>query len=409
MKKHKLMTRKIRILKFDNYADVRKEFELIGVDSAGMDLMIPKAFQLNIRVSELSSPAALILKQEMLSLGGDCANHRMVLKNEVESADVILMGNLKQFQKLIPKLKNQPFGLKKLSEELVQLITAKIHPTSFQLKLKNRTFDLTTRTHIMGILNVTPDSFSDGGKFINTELAVEQGIKMVEQGADIIDIGAESTRPGADPVPEVEELNRLIPVIEKLKKVTDIPISVDTYKSNVAEAAINSGADIINDISGLRFDKEMKKVAAKFNTPVVIMHIKGEPKNMQVNPHYIDLLNEIYNYFAETIEIAEQSGIKRQNIIIDPGIGFGKQLDDNYEIMRKLSELQSLGCAILIGPSRKSFIGNVLNLPPDQRLEGTAAAVAIGIQNGAHIVRVHDVKEMKRVCLIADKMVGKEL
>ena len=401
------MIGKLRILKLDNYSDVRKEFELIGVDPVGIDLMIPKAFQLNIRVRELSVPAALILKQEMLSLGGDCANHRMVLKNEVDSADAILMGNIKEFKKLIPKLEKQQFSLKKLSEEFSRLIRLKEQPTPFKLKLKNKTLYLSSRTHIMGILNVTPDSFSDGGKFLNAELAVEQGIKMVDQGVDIIDIGAESTRPGANPVSEEEELSRLIPVIEELKIATDIPISVDTYKSNVAEEAIKKGADVINDISGLRFDAEMKNVLAKYNTPVVIMHIKGEPKNMQVNPHYDDLMNEIYNYMAESIELAKQAGLKN-SIIIDPGIGFGKRPGDNYEILRRLSEFQGLGCPVLIGPSRKSFIGNVLDLPPDQRIEGTAAAVAIGIQNGAHIVRVHDVKEMKRVCLIADRLVGKE-
>ena len=397
----------LRILKLDNYSDVKKEFDHIGVDPAGMSFMVAKAFQLNIRVSGLSAPAALILKQEMLSLGGDCANHRLVLKNEVDSVDAILMGNVKEFQRLIPKLKNQPFGLKKLSEELNRLIKLKEQPSAFQLKLKNKTLDLSARTHIMGILNVTPDSFSDGGHFLKTDAAVEQGIRMVEQGADIIDIGAESTRPGADPVSENEELNRLIPVIEGIKREGDIPISVDTYKSKVAEEAIKSGADIINDISGLRFDKEMKVIAAKYDAPVVIMHIKGEPKNMQVNPHYYDMMDEIYNYLAKSIKIAWEAGLKN-SIIVDPGIGFGKRLNDNFEILRRLSEFHCLGCPILIGPSRKSFIGDVLDLPSDQRVEGTAATVAIGVQNGAHIVRVHDVKEMKRVCIIADRLVVRE-
>jgi dihydropteroate synthase len=402
-----IMAGKLRILKLDNYSDVKREFDQIGVDPAGIHLMVPKAFQLNIRVSGLSSPAALILKQEMLSLGGDCANHRLILKNEVNSADAILMGNLKEFQRLIPKLKNQPFGLKKLSQDLNDLIKLKESPGTFQLELKCKTLDLSSRTHIMGIINVTPDSFSDGGDFLNAEAAIEQTVKMAEQGADIIDIGAESTRPGADPVAVDEELSRLLPVIEGIKRETLTPISVDTYKSNVAEAVINSGADIINDISGLRFDAEMKNIVAKYNTPVVIMHIQGEPKNMQINPHYDDIMGEIFYYLAESIKIAKQAGLKN-SIIIDPGIGFGKRLNDNFEILRRLSEFQGLDCPILVGPSRKSFIGNVLDLPPDQRIEGTAAAVAIGIQNGAHIVRVHDVKEMKRVCLIADRLVGKE-
>jgi dihydropteroate synthase len=277
----------------------------------------------------------------------------------------------------------------------------------FRLQCGNKKLDLSSRTHIMGILNVTPDSFSDGGEFYQPEQAIERGIQMAEEGADIIDIGAESTRPGAEPISTEEELQRLVPVLEGLLKKVAVPISIDTYKSSVAETALKAGAHIMNDISGLRFDLQMKDVVAKYRVPVVIMHIKGEPRNMQQNPYYDDLIGEIYGYFDESIRIAEGAGIKRENIIIDPGIGFGKRLMNNYEILRRLYEFQGLGCPILIGPSRKSFIGKVLDLPPDQRLEGTIAAVAIGIQNGAHIVRVHDVKEISRACRIIDLLVGK--
>jgi dihydropteroate synthase len=277
----------------------------------------------------------------------------------------------------------------------------------FRLQCGNKKLDLSSRTHIMGILNVTPDSFSDGGEFYQPEQAIERGIQMAEEGADIIDIGAESTRPGAEPISTEEELQRLVPVLEGLLKKVDVPISIDTYKSSIAEMALKAGAHIINDISGLRFDPQMKDIVAKYRVPVVIMHIKGDPRNMQQNPYYDDLIGEIYGYFDESIRIAEGAGIKRENIIIDPGIGFGKRLMDNYEILRRLYEFQGLGCPILIGPSRKSFIGKVLDLPPDQRLEGTIAAVAIGIQNGAHIVRVHDVKEISRACRIIDLLVGK--
>lgn len=401
------MTGKLRILKLDNFSDVQKEFKLIGVDPAGFDMMTPKAFQLNIKIKGLSAPAALILKQEMLSLGGDCANHRMVIKNEIEPADAIVLGNLKMFQRLIPKLKKQPFGLSKLADELQELIIQKQNPSHFQIEFKNKSIKLSERTHIMGILNVTPDSFSDGGEFLNSDQAVARGIQMAEQGADIIDIGAESTRPGAEPISLDEELNRIMPVLEGLKSKVEIPISVDTYKSSVAEETLHNGADMINDISGLRFDPNMKDVIAKYDVPVVIMHIKGEPRNMQNNPQYDDLMSEIYGFLAESITLAKQAGIGESNILIDPGIGFGKKLGDNYEILRRLAEFQNLGCPILIGPSRKSFIGNVLDLPPDQRLEGTATAVAVGIQNGADMVRVHDVREMKRVCRIADLLVGK--
>ncbi len=277
----------------------------------------------------------------------------------------------------------------------------------FKLSFASRTLDLSARTHIMGILNVTPDSFSDGGEYFDPERAIARGMELADQGADIIDVGAESTRPGAEPISVAEELQRLLPVIRGLVGRIDVPISVDTYKAEVAEAALKAGAQMINDISGLRFDPDMKDVVAKYQVPVVLMHIKGQPKDMQQNPYYDDVIGEIANYLTESIEIALSAGIPRDRIIIDPGIGFGKRLMDNYEILRRLRELSRLECPILVGPSRKSFIGKVLNLPPDQRLEGTIAAVVVAIQNGAHIVRVHDVLPIVRACRIADLSVGK--
>ena len=398
------MSGKIRILNIDSDEEIAAEFRAIGVDPAGFEHMLPKAQHVNIRVRELSAPAALILKQEMLSLGGDCANHRKILKNDVVSADSILMGNVKVFQKLILKLRQQPFGLNELAENLQAAIENYLHPKPMLLKCGSRTLDLSRRTYIMGILNVTPDSFSDGGEFFEPQRAIERGIQMAEQGADIIDVGAESTRPGADPLSQQQELERLIPVVEQLARVIDVPISVDTYKSQIAEAAIAAGATMINDISGLRFDSDMKTIAARYNVPVAVMHIKGVPKNMQLDPDYDDLIDEIYQYLADSIKLAMNAGLNRDQIIIDPGIGFGKRLLDNYTIIKRLREFSTLACPILIGPSRKSFIGKILDAPPDQRLEGTAAAVAIGIQNGANIVRVHDVAAMKRVCQIADMM-----
>ncbi|MDZ7263523.1 MAG: dihydropteroate synthase [candidate division KSB1 bacterium] len=271
----------------------------------------------------------------------------------------------------------------------------------------SKTFDFSRRTYIMGILNVTPDSFSDGGAFYDPDRAVAHGLQMAADGADIIDIGAESTRPGAEPVSEAEELRRLLPVVEELVHKVNVPISIDTYKSGVAAAALKAGATMINDISGLRFDPLLKEVAAEYQVPVIIMHIKGEPRHMQQNPHYDDLMGEIVQYLEESIQLALQAGIDRSKLIIDPGIGFGKRLEDNYEILRRLGEFKRLGCPILVGPSRKSFIGKVLNLPPDQRLEGTLAAVTAAILQGADIVRVHDVKQVRRACWIADIIAGK--
>ena len=260
-------------------------------------------------------------------------------------------------------------------------------------------------TLVMGIVNVTPDSFSDGGKFFTPEVAISHASKLITQGADIIDIGGESTRPGAKLVSESEELKRVIPVIKKIR--TDNPkilISIDTTKASVAKYAIEAGANIINDVSGLSFDNNMTGIVESLNVPIVIMHMKGNPQNMQLNPKYKDIVNEILDFFKIKIKIAIQSGINRSMIILDPGIGFGKTVEHNFELLSRLNEFNVLELPIMIGPSRKSFIGITLDLPPEDRVEGTAAAVSAGVMNGASIVRVHDVKSMKRVVKIIEKI-----
>ncbi len=274
----------------------------------------------------------------------------------------------------------------------------------FRLNFSEKLLDLSSRTHLMGILNVTPDSFSDGGEFLEVEDAVEQGMKMVEQGADIIDVGGESTRPGSDPITIEEELSRVIPVIKALSKKIDVPISIDTCKSEVAKRALHAGAEIINDISALRFDPQVKEIVAEHQVPVVLMHIKGTPKNMQQNPYYDDVIEEIITYLRDSIQLAKDAGIQKENILIDPGIGFGKRLEDNLSILKNLREFTILECPILVGPSRKSFIGKILDLPVEERLEGSLAALAVSIMNGANIVRVHDVKESKRVAGLVDRI-----
>ena len=274
-----------------------------------------------------------------------------------------------------------------------------------KLKFNNHLFDFSRRTYVMGILNVTPDSFSDGGRFFDKERAVEQALRMQEEGADIIDIGGESTRPGAEKISVRKEISRVVPVIQALSDKVRIPISIDTYKSDVAEEAVSAGASMINDISGLRFDPRMPRVAARHQVPVVIMHIKGTPRNMQKNPSYQSLIPEIADYLRKSIEVARGAGIADDKIIIDPGIGFGKTLEHNIEIIRKLDKFSGLERPILVGPSRKSFIGKILgDLSVTERVEGTAAAVAICIFNGANIIRVHDVKEMTRVAKVADRI-----
>lgn len=252
---------------------------------------------------------------------------------------------------------------------------------------------------VMGILNVTPDSFFDGGKHHTMEGALDHALRMIEEGADIIDIGGESTRPYADPVPEEEELRRIVPVIEALRASSDILISVDTYKAGVADAALCAGADIVNDISGLTYDDAMAQVVARNDAWVVIMHIKGTPRNMQVDPHYDDVVAEIREFLRLQIDHAVRAGVDPEKIILDPGIGFGKRVEDNLRILKMLGEFKKLGRPVLIGTSMKSFIGKVAGLPIEERVEGTLASLAVALMNGADILRVHDVKKAKKVLM----------
>lgn len=258
------------------------------------------------------------------------------------------------------------------------------------------------RTLIMGILNITPDSFSDGGRYFSIDAALAGAEALLQEGADILDVGGESTRPGSEPVSASEEMERVVPVIAALRRNFTCPISVDTYKAAVAEAAIESGAAIVNDISGLTFDARMAGVVACSGAGVVIMHIRGTPRDMQKDPHYEDVTGEVGSWLAGQVALALAAGVEREQIVIDPGLGFGKRLEDNFTLLRELDRLSDLGLPILAGPSRKSFIGRVLDLPAGERVEGTAAAVTAAILHGARIVRVHDIKAVKRTALIAD-------
>ncbi|MEO5357072.1 MAG: dihydropteroate synthase [Nitrospirae bacterium YQR-1] len=269
--------------------------------------------------------------------------------------------------------------------------------------LKNHILDLSQKTLIMGVLNVTPDSFSDGGVYFEINRAIEGALQMTQDGADIIDVGGESTRPGSEPVTVYDELKRVIPVIEALSEQLTVPVSVDTYKAEVAAEALNSGAAMVNDISGLRFDKDMAKTVAAGGGAICIMHIMGTPKDMQNNPVYDDLFAQISGFLKEGIDMAVAAGIREDSIVVDPGIGFGKTLNHNLQILKGLSRFKQLGKPVLIGTSRKSFIGRILGgRPAGGRLMGTAATVAVAVCNGASIVRVHDVKEMAEVVAVTD-------
>ena len=275
--------------------------------------------------------------------------------------------------------------------------------SDYKINCRGNILDLGSRTHIMGILNVTPDSFSDGGLYNDTAKACVRAREMAAQGADVIDIGGESTRPGAEPLSEEEELRRIIPIIKHLTAELTVPISVDTYKAAVAKKALAAGASIVNDISGLRFSSDMAKVAADYGAAVVIMHIKGTPRDMQQNPVYDDVVVDVMSYLEDGIAIAVKAGVDREKILIDPGIGFGKTLEHNLTLLNRLDEFRSLGRPIVLGTSRKKFIGTILGIPvPEQRVDGTAPTLALGIERGANVVRVHDVARMAQVVRMTD-------
>lgn len=386
----------IRIIPLHREEDALRELVASSATQEGVRLMRKKMLHWAIRVENIPFQAANIIKQEMLAAGGDAAISAGALEGRTPSTSALLMGNLKQLTYGLKKLRQQPFGLDGLGRE-IEKVLENYRQTPKPLHLKNKVFDWSQKTYIMGILNLTPDSFSDGGRYPSVEVAVERALEMIKEGADIIDIGGESTRPGSEPVPAEEEMGRVLPVIEALATRTDTSISIDTTKASVAKAALAKGAALVNDVTGLKGDPEMGRVVREFDAGVILMHMKGSPKTMQESPQYKDLMGEIYYSLLESIEIAEQAGIPAEKIIVDPGIGFGKTLEHNLEILDRLDELKSLGFPILLGASRKGFIGKILDLSVDERLEGSLAVAAHGIQRGANMLRIHDVKETARV------------
>lgn len=402
------MRYRMRFLSLDTRDELIHEMKRLGADPAGIALMYPKALTRLIRLSDVPCQVANLLKQELLSRGGDCAVAHGTLTHSVETTDVLMIATERQYRKLIRKLKTQRFfGIPELAEQIHKGL-GNLNRRRFPLNIGERTLNLGERTHVMGILNVTPDSFADGGAFLDPEKAYRYARRMAEEGADIIDIGGESTRPGAERVHKEEECARILPVVERCSREPGMLISVDTYKADVARKAVAAGAHMINDISGLRFDPEMAPLIAETGVPAVLMHIKGTPRDMQEAPFYEDVLREVLDVLEESMAIARNAGVREEQIIVDPGIGFGKRLQDNLDILKHLSELKVLGRPILLGTSRKSFIGGILDLPVEDRLEGTAATVCLGIMNGAHIVRVHDVREMTRVARMTDAMVQRD-
>lgn len=415
----------LRVLSFHNRAQLRNEIEKINPDLPALRDHAAKASCRAVKLERIPPRLARFLYQELMLEGGDVVLPPRLDDNGPLPADVLLLGTDYELLHLAVRLRTQhadastaelesELGL--LADELERALTSSDATGRGALTMRSTTLTWGTRTYVMGILNVTPDSFSGDGVIAQTaEAFVEQAVAQAEQfvadGVDILDVGGESTRPGSQPATAEEEYRRVVPVIARLRQKLSIPISVDTYKADVARAALDAGADLVNDIWGLRMDPEMKHVVAARGVPVVIMHNRSKPKDTAqsdrlggryVGVEYADLLGDIIRELRSQVELALDAGVAPEKIILDPGIGFGKTVEQNLELLNRSDELRPLGYPVLIGPSRKGFIGYTLDLPVQERVEGTAAAVAISIVRGADIVRVHDVKAMVRVARMAD-------
>jgi dihydropteroate synthase len=396
--------------------------QALGTDPGGIQIMVPKGLFYAIRLDDVHPIAALLLKQEMLSKGGEVAVSQELYRLQAAPDGVLILGTEAHYRRLIPKLRLQPLrSLRAIADELQAVLDrAWAHPPP--LTIGPLTCRWGTRTFVMGILNVTPDSFSGDGLLAGAEpgspqiveAALRQAQRMVEEGADLLDVGGESTRPGSKPLPAEEEMRRVVPVVERLARELPVPISIDTYKATVAEAALDAGAHLVNDVWALAADPEMASLVARRQVPVILMHNRSRRSEAAIDPQlggryqgteYRDLLGDVIAELRERVSRALEAGIARERIIVDPGIGFGKTVEQNLELLDRLRELRVLGQPLLVGTSRKSFTGYTLKLPPEQRLEGTAASVALAIDRGADIVRVHDVLAMVRVSRLSDAVV----
>lgn len=384
--------------------DLANRLRDIGADMRCLPFFSRKRQVLFLMFKDLDFRAANVIKQEMLARGGDAAVHGGAICGSVERSSALVMGTEGQLRSLADKLALMPyFGLAEVREGLLMALDG-ITMSCWDVPLPGgRVLSLNDHTKVMGIINLTPDSFFQGSRISGVDKCVEAAEMMLSQGAEVLDLGAESTRPGSDPVTSEEELERLLPPLRAVRqKFPHAIISVDTYKSTTAWACSQEGADIINDISGLTFDPHMPQTAAKSGCALVLMHIKGRPKDMQINPSYRDLLGEIADFFKTQMRVAQEAGMPREQIILDPGIGFGKTPDHNLEILRNMEAFSTLGRPILIGASRKSTVGMATHASdPADRLEGTLAITALCAMKGASMVRVHDVKEnVKTIMMI---------
>ncbi|MHC4713094.1 MAG: dihydropteroate synthase [Planctomycetota bacterium] len=381
-------------------SDGEAEMALAGVHAEGVRIMAARAEFLCLRLDAIPFAQARFIKDSTLAVGADTALEEAVWAGRDADTPAVIMGTRRHYKALLKHLEAQGGEFAALAELMARCLNDYCRK-DFCLSLPSGPIPLAEgRPLVMGVLNVTPDSFSDGGEFFEKQTAVDHALLMVEEGAGMIDIGGESTRPGSLAVPAEEEISRVVPVIEAVAAETPVPISIDTSKPAVAAAALDAGAVIINDVTALA-DEEMAALAAERGCPVVLMHMKGTPRTMQKSPFYRDLMGEITLFLRQRIEAAVAAGVDREQIVADPGIGFGKTCEHNLEILRRLKVLASLGRPILVGTSRKSFLGRILDVPPPERVLGTAVSNALALEHGAHILRAHDVAETREAVAVA--------
>ena len=401
---------KIELIKINSIKQAQELIKSTGADEASIPLMDKKTVNLSFKIYSCKFYHANLLKQEAISVGADCAISKHAVTAKVKHSDCLLFGDIKRLSMLSERLKKQSFTyLNELGRTLEKFLF-EYFESDYMFQANGKIYNLKDKFAVMGILNITPDSFFDGGRYNSINSALKRAEHIIEDGADIIDIGGESTRPGADTVDADEELRRVIPAIKAIReKFQDIAISIDTYKSQIAKESIDTGADIVNDISGLSFDEKMLDLLSSNNCGIIAMHIKGEPKNMQKNPQYEHIIYDINHKFSTILDKTKEYGIDEKRIVLDPGIGFGKTYPDNLKIINNISSFKIFGRPILVGASRKSFIGAILNNNPNERLYGSLAAHISAFINGASIIRTHDVKATKEALKITESILRENL
>ncbi|MFQ5986809.1 MAG: dihydropteroate synthase [Thermoplasmata archaeon] len=392
------------VLELPEARDVNQALQAVGVQAQGQPILRRKGLFRIVRLQGVGYREALIAKQEMLGAGGDAATPKGTVEFTSDEGDVILLGTPQHFKRFLGKMKHQPFRSAALAAEVEEAL-AHYARDAYVLRFPNFEIPL-QRTVVMGILNVTPDSFADGGRYLEPQAAIDRAVEMVQEGASLVDVGAESTSPGSEPVSAAEEWKRLEPVLAGVLDHVNVPISVDTYKPETAAKALDLGATMVNDVTSLR-DPKMVALVAQHDVPAVLMHMLGEPKTMQKSPEYEDVVADIVRFLRARISDAVEGGVGPENLVVDPGIGFGKTVDHNLQILRQLGAFRSLGRPILVGVSRKTFLGKLLDAEVEDRLEGGLAAAVLAVRHGARIIRTHDVKETVRALAIADAILGK--